>query len=228
MPDTSPENMQAVKPTGVCSFSKAFGRVMHRIARSAVHVRRLRRHLRMAWWDVESKYRDRERLNREASHSAAEFFKLLLALTGLPRVYRTLDRHRLYKPRTDELDALPQEAVRVFRARLDAASLPPISRVLLYGSRARGDHRVDSDVDIVLVFAGAKPDYDKYEVVWSVVDVLRWNAYANLKKPRVEITSFAYWQDEFDEPDKRFNPGFFGMCWRTGLKYGEYCLGEMI
>ena len=40
------------------------------------------------------------------------------------------------------------------------------------------------------------------------MEVLRWNACADLKKPRVEITSFAYWQDEFDEPDKQFNPDF--------------------
>ena len=205
----SGDSVCAVEPTGACVFSRAFGRVMHRIARPAMHVRRLRRHVRMAWWEVDSKYRDREKLMKEARHSAAEFFKLLLALTGLPRVYRTLDRRWRHKPRPDELDARTQEAVRVFRSRLDAASLPPISRVLLYGSRARGDHRHDSDVDIVLVFAGARPDYDKQEAVWRVVEDLRWNAYADLKKPRVEITSFAYWQDEFDEPDKRFNPDFF-------------------
>ena len=201
--------MCAVEPTGACGFSKAFGRVMHRIARPSVHVRRLRRHVRMAWWEVDSKYRDRRRLMREARHSAAEFFKLLLALTGLPWVYRTLDRRRRHRPRPDELDARTQEAVRAFLSRLDAASLPPISRVLLYGSRARGDHMDDSDVDIVLVFAGTRPDYDKQEAVWRVVEDLRWNAYADLKKPRVEITSFAYWQEEFDEPDKRFNPDFF-------------------
>ena len=155
---------------------------------------------------------------REARHGAAEFFKLLLALTGLPWVYRTLDRRRRHKPRLDELDAHTQEAVRVFRVRLDAASLPPISRVLLYGSRARGDHRHDSDVDIVLVFTGARPDYDKQAAVWEVVEVLRWNAYADLKKPRVEITSFAYWQDEFDEPDKRFNPDFFRNVLADGIE----------
>ena len=94
MPDTPTENTQAVKPSGACRFSKAFGRVMHRIARPAVHVRRLMCHVRMAWWEVESKYRNRRRLMREARHGAAEFFKLLLALTGLPRVYRTLDRRR--------------------------------------------------------------------------------------------------------------------------------------
>ena len=155
---------------------------------------------------------------REARHSAAEFFKLLLALTGLPRVYRTLDRRRRHTPRLDALDARTQEAVRVFLSRLDAVSLPPISRVLLYGSRARGDYRHDSDVDIVLVFAGARPDYDKQEAVWSVVEVLRWNACADLKKPRVEITSYSYWQEEFDEPDKQYNPDFFRNVLADGIE----------
>ena len=188
---------------------KVFGRVMHRIARPDVHVRRLRRHVRMAWWEVDSQYRDREMLMREARHSAAEFFKFLLALTGLPRVYRTLDRRGRHKPRLDELDACTQEAVRLFLSRLGAVSLPPISRVLLYGSRARGDHRHDSDVDIVLVFVGTRPDFDKRAEVYRDLEVVECNACADLKKPRVEITSFAYWQDEFDESDKQFNPDFF-------------------
>ena len=34
-----------------------------------------------------------------------------------------------------------------------------MSRAILYGSRARGGHRDDSDVDVMLVFAGAEPDY---------------------------------------------------------------------
>lgn len=106
----------------------------------------------------------------------------------------------------------------MFLSRLDAASLPPISRVLLYGSRARGDHRHDSDVDIVLVFAGARPDYDKQAEVCRDLEVVQWNAYADLKKPRVEITSFAYWQDEFDEPDKRFNPDFFRNVLADGIE----------
>ena len=96
----------------------------------------------------------------EAQQSVQECLKILLALTGLPRFYRTLDRRRRHKPRLDELDALTQKAVRLFFSHLDTASLPPLSRAILYGSRARGDHRDDSDVDIVLVFTGARPDYD--------------------------------------------------------------------
>ena len=135
-------------------------------------------------------------------------------------MYRKLDRRRRcdYKPQLNELDPLTQEAVRLFLSRLDAASLPPVSRVFLYGSRARGDHRHDSDVDIVLVFTGARPDYDKLAEVCRDLEVVQWNAYADLKKPRVEITSFAYWQDEFDEPDKRFNPDFFRNVLADGIE----------
>ena len=43
-------------------------------------------------------------------------------------------------------DPLITEAAR----RLEA-SLPPGSRVILFGSRARGDHRPDSDVDLLVV-----------------------------------------------------------------------------
>ena len=218
MPDASADNAHRVEPTPRGEFFKVFGRLMHRTARPSVHVRRCRRHLYRVRLELRSKYRDSDILMREARQSIAECLKLLLALTGLPRVYRILDRRRRNKPRPDELDARTQEAVRVFRSRLDAASLPPISRVLLYGSRARGDHRHDNDVDIVLVFAGARPDYDKQAAVWRDVEVVQWNAYADLKKPRVEITSFAYWQEEFDEPDKQYNPDFFRNVLADGIE----------
>ena len=199
-----------IGPTRRGVLFRAFGGLMHRIARPAVHVKRLRRHVRMARWEVRSGYRDREILMEEARHSAAECVKLLLALTGLPRAYQALDRRRRRddKPRLDALDPRTQEAVRHFLSRLDEASLPPVSRVFLYGSRARGDHRDDSDVDIVLVFAGARPDYNKQTAVWEELDVVQWSACDDLQEP-MEITPFAYWQDEFDEPDKRFNPDFF-------------------
>ena len=48
-------------------------------------------------------------------------------------------------------------AVNDFVDRLRDADLPPISRVLLYGSQARGDHHEDSDIDIAVVFRGPPP-----------------------------------------------------------------------
>ena len=162
----------------------------------------------MAWWEVRHKYR--YFLKRDAQATVAEFFKIPLALTGLPRIYRKLDRwrRRHHKPHLNDLDTLTQEAVRLFLSHLDAASLPPMERAILYGSRARGDHRHDSDVDIMLVFAGAEPDYDTQVQVCNAMASAQSQANAALQD-RTEVTSFCNWQDEFDEPDKRFNPEFF-------------------
>ena len=47
-----------------------------------------------------------------------------------------------------DLDLDTKRAVGSFMTHLADAKLPAISRVLLYGSRARGDYQADSDVDI--------------------------------------------------------------------------------
>ena len=44
------------------------------------------------------------------------------------------------------------QAMDEFIDRLRHADLPPVQRVLLYGSRARGDHGDDSDIDTAVVF----------------------------------------------------------------------------
>ena len=204
---------------------KAFGRLMHRIGRPAVHVRRCRRHLFMVRWEVRSKYRDGDILMREAQQSVQECLKILLAHTGLPRFYRTLDRRRRHKPRLDELDALTQKAVRLFFSHLDTASLPPLSRAILYGSRARGDHRDGSDVDIMLVFAGAGPDYDTEVQVCNAMAVAQSQANAALQD-RTEVTSFCNWQDEFDEPDKQFNQDFYRNVLADGITIMQLISGQ--
>ena len=133
---------------------KAFSRLMHRTGHPAHHLLLFRTRLWMARRGRHDETAPREDVVQVA---AAELIKCLLAVTGLPRVYRSLDRRRR-RNRPHEPDALAQEAVRVFFSYLDVASLPPMSWAILYGSRARGDHRDDSDVDIMLVFAGAEPD----------------------------------------------------------------------
>ena len=227
MQTTSADNMQTVKPTGECVFFKAFGRLMHRIGRPAVHVRRCRLNLFVVWWELRSKHRDSDILMKKALQSVSEFFKILLALTGLPRVYRNIDRwrRRHRKPQLDELDSLTQEAVRLYFSHLDVALLPPMSRAVLYGSRTRGDYRDDSDVDIVLVFAGAKPDYDTQVQVCNAMAAAQHQANTALQS-NVEVTSFVYWQDEFDEPDKRFNPDFFCNVLADGIDVTFLCAGH--
>jgi predicted nucleotidyltransferase len=47
------------------------------------------------------------------------------------------------------LDAETERAVRVFRRRLEGKY--PVIEVILYGSRARGDHKPDSDADLAVI-----------------------------------------------------------------------------
>lgn len=44
-----------------------------------------------------------------------------------------------------------------FRAALDALYGPRLERVVLFGSRARGDHRPDSDYDVAVFIADPDP-----------------------------------------------------------------------
>ncbi|QLC23839.1 nucleotidyltransferase domain-containing protein [Parasphingopyxis algicola] len=43
-----------------------------------------------------------------------------------------------------------------------AATHPEISQVYLYGSRARGDHRPDSDIDLAIVMKPQASDESSY------------------------------------------------------------------
>ena len=187
---------------------KTLSRLLHRIGQPAQHALRFRRNLWMARQD----YRDDGTLlqGEFTQDTVAELAKCLLAHTGLPRLYRKIDRWRRRgrKPQFDELDSLTREAVRLYFSQLDVASLPPMSRAILYGSRARGDYRDDSDVDIMLVFAGARPDYDTRARVCNAMAVAQAQANDALQD-RTEVTSFCSWQDEFDEPDRRRNPDFY-------------------
>lgn len=184
------------------SVFKTLSRLMHRIGRPAHHLLLYRINLSRARRGCHDETAPREDVVQVA---AAELIKCLLAVTGLPRMYRSLDRQR---NRPYEPDALAQEAVRVFFSCLDVASLPPMSRVILYGSRARGDHRDDSGVDIMLVFAGAEPDDGTDAQVCNAMADAQARANTALA-PGPEVTSYCSWADEPDEADDRLNPWFY-------------------
>ena len=187
-------------------FITAISRLMHRTGHPAHHALLFRTNLWMAW-RTRRERRGTFCFGRFATDSAAELLKLLLAGTGLPRVYRTLDRRRR-RNRPHALDALAQGAARLFFSHLDAASLPPISRATLYGSRARGDHRDDSDVDIMLVFAGDGPDDDTQVTVCNAMAAAQVRANAALP-PGVDVASLCTWADAPDEPGVRFDPNHY-------------------
>lgn len=78
----------------------------------------------------------------------------------------TAERHTAAGPRSslgrDRKDVHPEvvKAMDEFVRRLDAkrAEFPPICRVLLYGSHARGDYHKDSDVDVAVIYEGPESE----------------------------------------------------------------------
>jgi hypothetical protein len=51
-------------------------------------------------------------------------------------------------------------------------SLLPISEVVLFGSYARGNYTVRSDVDLLVLYKGESRK-DAYSIVWKVLDIPR-------------------------------------------------------
>lgn len=93
--------------------------------------------------------------------------------------------------------------------------LPPHfepSLVILYGSRARGDHRVDSDVDLAIVLKN--PRSDRYAIVRDFADV----AYDVMSDTGLHVHSFPLSESEWSEPHLFSNPALLLAIQREGKR----------
>ena len=147
--------MFAVEPTGWYRIVRALRGHLMEAGPPAVHLRRAAERYRDAWLlRTEGHSVNCEQLFRDA---VSETVRWILAVTGLAALYRRWYRWRHPKRAYRDLDGETRRAVEAFMAELRATDLPGLSRVLLYGSRARGDHDRWSDVDIAVALAGSDP-----------------------------------------------------------------------
>jgi predicted nucleotidyltransferase len=82
--------------------------------------------------------------------------------------------------------------------------------VLMFGSRARGDHRQDSDVDLAIVLEGTGGDRTAavLDMAGIAVDVLM--------ETGLLIQALPLWASEFDRPDVFRNPALVETIKREG------------
>jgi DNA invertase Pin-like site-specific DNA recombinase/predicted nucleotidyltransferase len=107
------------------------------------------------------------------------------------------------------LDAETERAARAFLKRLEGKY--PLCEAILFGSRARGDHKPDSDADIAVILKGEKGD--RYKVSGDVAGV----EFHVLMETGVMVQGLPLWEDELAHPESFSNPALIANILREGV-----------
>ena len=137
-----------------------------------------------------------------------ETVRWILAITGLAALYRRWYRWRHPKPDCRDLDEETKYVIGLFMAELPVSDIPGLSRVLLYGSRARGDHDRWSDVDIAVVLDGGDPGGNARSAMSDRLADLSYNLIVDTDY-RFQVVAFVIWEDDLRHPEKQTNPVFY-------------------
>lgn len=96
------------------------------------------------------------------------------------------------------LDPLTKAASQRFVT--DIAEHFDLAGALLFGSRARGAYRADSDADVAVLLRGPKQPLVK--TMWAMSDL----AFDVLLETGIDISPLPIWLDEWETPAKHANP----------------------
>lgn len=101
-------------------------------------------------------------------------------------------------------------ALRLFLAQVLARY--PVGGAYLFGSRARGDFRADSDADVALLLRGPQGAF--LDTKLDLADI----AYDVLLETGIRIQPLPVWEDEWAHPETYSNPGLLGNISREGIR----------
>jgi DNA invertase Pin-like site-specific DNA recombinase len=108
------------------------------------------------------------------------------------------------------LDAETERAARVFMQRIEGKYSP--IEGLVYGSRARGDHKPDSDADLAVILKGERGD--RYKVSGDMAGI----AFDVMMETGVLVSALPLWEEEFRQPERFSNPALIANIKREGLR----------
>lgn len=89
-----------------------------------------------------------------------------------------------------------------------------VSQMIMFGSRARGDNRPDSDLDLAVVLNGKRGDFidTKLDMAGLAFDVLM--------ETGVLVQAFPMWEDDLAHPEHFSNPALIRTIAREGIRLG--------
>lgn len=120
-------------------------------------------------------------------------------------------------PSTNSVDLNTTNAIELFMAYLADIKLPDVSRVLLYGSRARGEHQDNSDVDLAVVLPGADPGDGTLFNLLQRLAAVSSRIMLEMERP-LNVEAFIVWEDELSEPEDQYNPDFYRNVLADGIE----------
>jgi predicted nucleotidyltransferase len=89
-----------------------------------------------------------------------------------------------------------------------------VSEMIMFGSRARGDNRPDSDLDLAVVLNGKRGAFidTKLDMAGLAFDVLM--------ETGVLVQAFPMWEDDLAHPEQFPNPALIRTIAREGIRLG--------
>lgn len=84
---------------------------------------------------------------------------------------------------------------------------------IVYGSRARGTHRPDSDADIAILLRG------EHQRVLATTLAMADVAYDVMLETDINVTPLPVWLDEWEHPETYSNPALLRNIAREGVRF---------
>ncbi|HVZ46351.1 MAG TPA: nucleotidyltransferase domain-containing protein [Ramlibacter sp.] len=110
------------------------------------------------------------------------------------------------------VDPPTRAAVSAFLKKASAAL--PVQHAILYGSRARGDARPDSDADVAVIL----PQESGPDSIVNAQMQLSDLAYDVLLDTGIRVSPLPIWQSEWDHPKDSPNPRLLANIRREGIR----------